>query len=95
MTLVPPTPIMVGLHVAPAHQSNANPLAVATVGFATTEVTLSESDEQPTWVCLVVSGEFDGRSVDLTLDADDASSGECDESTYCTIQIDICPISWG
>jgi hypothetical protein len=51
---------------------------VATVVFATTKVTLSESDQQPTSVCLVVGGEFEGRSVDLTLDAEDTSLGEGD-----------------
>lgn len=41
---------------------------MATVAFVVGTVTVAESSEDPVSVCLEVTGEFAGRSVDLSLD---------------------------
>ncbi len=48
---------------------------VAVVRFVQETVTITESDAEPTEICLNVTGEFAGRSVDFTVSTDN-SPGE-------------------
>lgn len=63
------------LALAPFLSVKFSQCSVAEVRFVDANLTISESDLEPTRVCLMVTGEFAGRSVCLTL-VTDSTAGE-------------------